>query len=120
MILVDTSIWVDHLRKGDSGLVSLLEEGQVSCHPYLIGELACGSLKNRREILTLLRALPATVVASDNEVHEVIDQHRLYGIGIGLIDVHLLTSSLLSGEPLWTRDKALASAAKKLKASYSS
>ena len=107
MVLVDTSIWVEHLRVGHSGLEALLEEGEVACHELIIGELACGSIKNRREISALLQALPRVVEAEHDEAMRLIDRHRLMGKGLGFIDVHLMASAVLSDTPLWTLDKML-------------
>ncbi len=115
MILADTSVWIDHFRKGNKKLTTLLNEGQVSCHPYIVGELACGNIQNRDEILTMLGALPGVQVADHEEIIHFISRHKLHGKGIGLIDAHLLASTLLSGSKLWTLDKALASMAKTLK-----
>jgi predicted nucleic acid-binding protein len=112
MVLVDTSLWVTHLRKGHSDLVALLEEGKVSIHPFIIGELACGHLRNRSEILSLLGSLPVTVVAQYEEVMTFIDRHRLMGKGLGYVDVHLLAAAVLSYVPLWTEDKVLSSASR--------
>ena len=114
MILVDTSVWVDHLRKGNSELVALLKEGVVLCHPFVVGELACGGIRNREEILALLRALPKATVAENEEALALATDQRLHGKGLGWIDVHLLASSLLTGCPLWTLNKALQAAAKRL------
>lgn len=114
MILVDTSVWVDHFRSGTTGLDSLLNEGQVACHPFIIGELACGHLKNRTEILTLLQALPMAIRATDEEVLPFIDNSLLMGKGLGYIDIHLLMSALLTGIPLWTNDRRLRDAARGL------
>ena len=114
MILVDTSVWVDHLRVGDAKLVGLLGGGEAACHPFVLGELACGNIRNRREILTLLAALPAVAKAQDAEVIEFIDQHQLMGKGLGLIDVHLLASCMLDGARLWTRARRLAGVASRL------
>ena len=111
MILADTSIWVDHLRRGSAKLSALLEASQVVCHPFVIGELACGRLRRREEILGLLSALPSAIVATHPEVLAVVDEHRLDGQGLGWIDVHLLSSALLSGCRLWSGDKALVRAA---------
>ncbi len=108
MVLVDTSVWVDHLRAGHPGLAALLNDGEVACHPFIIGELACGGLKNRDEILSLLQAIPASTVAKHEEVMDFIDDHRLMNRGIGYIDVHLLASALLTGTPILTFDKKLA------------
>jgi predicted nucleic acid-binding protein len=111
MVLVDTSVWVDHLRRTETGLVALLNKGSVLCHPFIIGELACGNLKNRTEVLALLRILPSVPAADVHEVLLLIDEHRLMGKGLGFVDVHLLASALLSSAPLWTFDKRLARAA---------
>lgn len=114
MILVDTSVWVEHLRSGTIGLETLLIDGQVLCHPFIIGELACGNLKNRGEILALLQNLPMASGAEDDEVMQFINDHQLMGKGLGYIDIHLLMSSLLSSIPLWTLDKRLHEAAQSL------
>jgi hypothetical protein len=118
MVLVDTSIWVNHLRKGDRQLERLLVDGDVACHPYIVGELACGNIKNRHEILTLLQALPSTTTADITEFLFFVEQNQLSGTGIGFVDVHLLASAKLSGIPLWTADKKLRDAALHLKVSY--
>lgn len=108
MILVDTSVWVDHLRRGDARLAELLERGAVLMHPFVLGEIACGRLADRAVILELMRQLPSVVVADNEEALEFIERHRLSGRGIGYIDVHLLASvALTSGAKLWTRDKRL-------------
>lgn len=117
MILVDTSVWVDHLRRGNEELQGLLYESKVLSHPFVTGELACGSLKNRQEILTLLQSLPQSKVAESDEVLRLIEDARLYGRGVGWVDVHLLTAALLSRTRLWTLDRQLASAAKALRIS---
>ncbi len=114
MVLVDTSVWVAHLRAGNIGLEGLLAEGRIVCHPFIIGELACGNLKNRSEILALLRALPSVVAAEHDEVMGFIDDRRLMGKGLGLIDMHLLASAVLSEVRLWTLDKNLSQAARQL------
>lgn len=115
MILVDTSVWIDHLRKGDRELVDLLNEGVVLCHPFVIGELACGNLKHQDEILSLLAALPASLVASHEEGLHLVADRKIARKGLGWIDVHLLASALLSKCRLWTKDKALGAAAGSLK-----
>lgn len=107
MILVDTSVWVEHLRSGAIGLEELLNAGQVACHPFIIGELACGNLKNRADILSLLYDLPMVTRADDDEVFQFIEGHKLMGKGLGYIDIHLLMSAMLTGIPLWTIDKRL-------------
>jgi len=111
MVLVDTSVWVDHLRQGMVGIDLLLNEGQVLCHPFIVGELACGNLKNRSDILSLLQTLPNARIAEEDEVLPFIEKYGLMGKGLGYIDIHLLTSSLLSRAPLWTLDKRLGAAA---------
>jgi len=107
MILVDTSVWVDFLRRGDPAMVSLLETEQVISHDFVIGELACGNLHNRTEILELLRSLPRLATATEEEASFLLESRRLMGRGIGYIDVHLLAATMLGGARLWTRDKAL-------------
>lgn len=115
MILVDTSVWVDHLRSGDAQLAALLERGAVLMHPFVVGEIACGSLNDRASILELLGDLPAAVVAEGEEVLGFIERHGLHGKGIGYVDVHLLASALLTKKArLWTRDKRLQMAAVEL------
>ena len=112
MILVDTSVWVDFLRVGNDKLADLLNANQVLTHPFIIGELACGNLRNRAEILSLLAALPRTAAATDSEVLFLIERRRLMGRGIGYIDAHLLASAALSSAAeIWTRDKRLAALA---------
>lgn len=119
MVLVDTSVWIEHLRRGTVGLDVPLSEGQVLCHPFIIGELACGNLKNRTNILSLLQTLPVIHTAEEEEVLLFIEKFRLMGKGLGYIDVHLLSSSLLSHSPLWTLDKQLGTIAATLGIRYS-
>ena len=108
MILVDTSVWVEHLRSGEAGLAALLEQGAVIGHPFVIGEIACGSLKSRAASLELLQDLPMAVVAEFDEVLAYIDRYKLHGKGIGYVDVHLLVATALtSGARLWTLDRRL-------------
>lgn len=107
MVLVDTSVWVDHLRSGNSGLKKLLHEGRVVCHPFIVGELACGNLSNRSEILSLLQALPLATHAEHEEVMRFIENYSLMGKGLGYIDMHLIASALLTKSPLWTLDRQL-------------
>ena len=107
MILVDTSVWIEHLHSGSIELGELLNEGGVACHPFIIGELACGNLKNRDEIISLLKELPLATCAEDDEVIRFINDHKLMGKGLGYIDIHLLMSAMLTRIPLWTMDKRL-------------
>ena len=107
MVLVDTSAWVAHLRDVNIGLEALLNDGHVVCHPFIVGELACGNLKNRSEILSLLHALPMALYADQEEVMQFIENYRLMGKGLGYIDMHLLASAILTNVPLWTLDKRL-------------
>ena len=107
MVLVDTSVWVAHLRTGDIGLEAQLNNGLVVCHPFIIGELACGTLKNRAEILSLLHELTMAVQIDHEEILSFIDKHRLMGKGLGYIDIHLLASAMLTQTALWTLDKRL-------------
>ena len=111
MILVDTSAWVEHLRHGLPRLATLLQEGAVLIHPWVIGELACGNLRKRSQVLELLQGLPAVTVASDAEVLLLIERDRLMGRGIGYVDAHLLASARLSHCRLWTQDRRLAAVA---------
>jgi predicted nucleic acid-binding protein len=115
VILVDISVWVDHLRKGESALARLLNTAQVLTHPFVIGELALGILRQRDLILATLHDLPQAAVASQQEVLHFIGAHRLSGAGIGLVDAHLLAATRLTGAArLWTRDKRLLEAAERL------
>ena len=115
MILVDSSVWIDHLRSSDATLAALLDAGRVLAHPFVIGELALGSFRQRDAIVQALRGLPPSIVASDEEVLAFIEGHRLFGLGIGYIDAHLLAAALLTpGAALWTRDRRLREAANHL------
>lgn len=119
MILVDSSVWVDHLRRGDPRLVDLLERSIVIMHPFVVGEIACGSLHDRASILELLQDLPAAVVAEGDEVLRFIERQVLHGKGIGFVDVHLLASvALTQGAQIWTRDKKLRLVAEMLGCAY--
>ena len=121
MILVDTSIWIDHLKEGNVTLTNVLEQTQVVMHPFVLGELACGNLKNRRTLLQLLGELPRVPLATDQEALAFIERHALMGRGIGYIDVHLLASTALADSTtLWSRDKRLAQAAKDLNLAFTS
>jgi hypothetical protein len=115
VILVDTSIWVDHLRHGEERLATLLDHGQVLMHPFIMGELALGQLRQRQAVLADLMDLPTATVAGDDETMRLIEQESLYGMGIGYIDAHLLAAALLtSGATIWTRDRRFLVAAEKL------
>ncbi|RLC01944.1 MAG: VapC toxin family PIN domain ribonuclease [Deltaproteobacteria bacterium] len=118
MILVDTSVWISHLRDGDRHLEKLLIGGEVICHPHVIGELACGNLKNRKEIISLLQALPMAPQIELSEYLYFIDQDQLSGRGIGFVDIHLLASARLAKTALWTLDKRLRTAASDLGLNY--
>jgi predicted nucleic acid-binding protein len=107
MILVDTSVWIEHLREGGSALTALLTQGVVLIHPFVIGELACGNLKHRAGVLNDLNALPAAVSATHEEVLRLIEDRKLWGEGIGWIDAHLLASTLLSKCSFWALDERL-------------
>jgi len=108
LILIDTSVWIDHLHKSHPQVVGALEREDVATHPFIIGELACGSIANRNEVLHLLSALPTITVATHDEVLIVIERHGLMGRGIGYIDAHLITSVMLTETArLWTADKRL-------------
>ena len=115
MILVDTSVWVDHLRSGDAQLAELLDRGAVLGHPFVIGEIACGGLTDRGAILALLQHLPMATVAEPEEVLAYIHRHKLHGKGIGYVDAHLLAATALTGgTKLWTRDRRLHAVAREL------
>lgn len=115
MTLVDTSVWVNHLRHGNERLVEMLEKGSVCCHQFVIGELACGTLRNRNELLSLMSALPATPMADHDEVLHLIVRRNLAGRGLGWMDLHLLASALIADCALWTFDKSLSAVAAQLK-----
>ena len=115
VVLVDSSVWVDHFHRTDALLVELLEAGEVITHPLVIGELACGQLSARRSTLGLLHALPSATEASAAEVLALIEHGRLWGHGLGVVDVHLLASARLNDARLWTRDKVLAKAGARLR-----
>jgi predicted nucleic acid-binding protein len=119
MILVDTSVWIDHFHKRVETLAALLEEQQVLLHPWVLGELACGTLTHRTEVLSLLGDLPAAFVASDAEAMALIENHKLMGRGLGWIDMNLIASTLIAeGGSLWTRDKRLRQVASNLGVAY--
>ena len=114
MTLVDSSVWIDHWRRGNSRLAEALEHGRVVAHPFVIGELACGTMPRRSSTLPLLEALPAVPTARHDEVMTLIERRGIAGTGLGWVDAHLLASAMLSGTPLWTLDRALRRAAERL------
>ena len=118
MVLVDTSVWVSHLRDGNPELEELLNSGEVLCHAFIIGELACGHLKNRTEILALLKLLPQALLADHKEVLRFIEDNNLMGKGLGYIDLHLAASAMLTGVSMWTFDKKFDQINKDLHISY--
>lgn len=118
MVLVDTNIWINHFHRAEQGLVALLNTGSVVCHPFIVGELAAGIIKNRVEILSLFQALPSAPVVEQEEYLEFLEIRNLMGKGLGFVDIHLLASAVLSGALLWTGDKRLATAAKNLGVGY--
>ncbi len=107
MILIDTSIWINHFNKSNAGLISLLNSTKVCIHPFIIGELSCGNISNRSEILTLLKSLPQIEPALEEEVLTLIENKELFGIGLGFVDVHLIASALIHNVQIWTADKSL-------------
>jgi predicted nucleic acid-binding protein len=115
LILADTSIWVDHLHRGDARMADLLDDEQILMHPLVLGEIALGNLRNRAEIMDRLGQMPSAARADDEEVVTLIERHKLFGTGIGLVDAHLLASTLVTRETrLWTRDRRLREVAEKL------
>ena len=118
MVLVDTSVWISHFRETHAGLVELLNNGEVVCHPFIIGEVACGNLKNRTSIILLLESLPAALVVEHEEILSFIETRNVMGKGLGYVDVHLLAAALLTGVPLWTLDKKLDKVAGELQCRY--
>ena len=120
MILVDTSVWIDHLRSASRALADALEREVIGIHPFVIGELACGNLRKRQELLALWANLPSPPYATDAEALAFIERHRLMGLGLGFIDVHLLASTALGNSTrLWTRDRQLDAVARKLGLAHS-
>jgi len=118
MVLVDTSVWVEHLRFGNVGLENLLNEGHVVCHLFIVGELACGNFSNRSEILSLLQALPLANHAEHEEVMYFIENYSLMGRGLGYIDMHLIASALLTKVPIWTLNRKLKEVSARLRLEY--
>jgi len=120
MILVDTSVWISHLRDENYCLKELLNNGDVSCHLFIIGELACGNIKNRNEILSLLNSLPMAQVVEHDEVLKFIEDRKLARKGLGYVDVHLLASAILSDSSMWSTDKKLNKIALELNIDFNS
>jgi predicted nucleic acid-binding protein len=118
VILVDTSVWVDHFRNRRTPLAGLLDEGLVVCHPFVVGEIALGSLKNRREILELLSSLPAAAVAGHDDAMALASRRSVFGKGIGWVDLHLIASALIERLPLWTLDRRLAGVAREMRIAW--
>jgi len=118
MVLVDTSVWIEYFRKGNPLLEELLNNADVAIHPFIIGELACGTIKNREEVLNLLQTLDSSPEISLQELLHFIEINKLQGKGIGFIDVHLIASSLLSDCKLWTNDKKLHNISQKMGIAY--
>jgi predicted nucleic acid-binding protein len=114
MILVDTSVWVDHLRRHNAGLADLLSHGRVVVHPFVIGEVSLGHLRHRGEVLGLLSELPVASVASHDEALEIAERSGLAGVGVGWVDAHLVASALIGRHPLWTLDRRLDRVARRL------
>jgi predicted nucleic acid-binding protein len=115
MILADTSVWIEHLYRGNAVMMAQLNWGNVVNHPAVIGELACGTFRDRKAILADLRTMPIIMEAEHDEVLEMIDRHRLAGTGIGWVDAHLLASAMLNDVRLWTLDRRLKQSAERLK-----
>lgn len=120
MILVDTNVWIKHLRESDTDLIEQLNMGFVTYHPFIIGELACGNLGNRSEILMLFQALPSAPVVEPTEILSFIENNSLMGRGLGYVAIHLLASTMLGNVLLWTLDRRLHEAATELRVAYMS
>ncbi len=114
MLLVDTSVWISHLRYVDFSLQKLLDGNKVASHPFIVGELACGNISNRAEIISLMQSLPMVDVVEHEELLVFIERHQLMGKGLGFVDVHLLAAAMLAGIPLWTQDRKLKQACARL------
>jgi predicted nucleic acid-binding protein len=120
MIIVDSSVWIDHLRADDPDLAALLSDGVVLLHPFVLGEVSVGSFRNRAATLKDMRELPEAIVAEPDEVLHLIERETLFGLGIGYVDAHLLASARLTADTkLWTRDRRLAAAAARLSLAWS-
>lgn len=118
MVLVDTSVWINHLRDGEPKLKTLLLEIEVATHPFILGELACGSIKNRDEVFSLLDTLPACPTVTSSEFRVFVEKNKLMSQGIGFVDINILASALIARIPLWTTDKNLKKVARRLDASF--
>ncbi|MGA2579946.1 MAG: PIN domain-containing protein [Bryobacteraceae bacterium] len=114
MILVDSSVWINHFRHAEPRLEALLVHELVSLHPFVLGELACGNLHKRAETIARLEELPAAAVAPEAQVRHLLESRRLWGTGLGWIDLHLLASAVIAKSKLWTTDRAVAAAARQL------
>ena len=114
MILIDSSIWIDHLRKEEPAVSALLRVGQIYLHPFVLGEVALGNFKNRKKVLSDISRLPQVKVANDFEVLTTIERFKIYGSGLGYVDCHLLASALMSGKIIWSRDKRMVQVARQL------
>ena len=119
MVLVDTSIWISHFRAGNLNLQKLLQEGRVASHPFIIGELACGNISNRTEIISLMQSLPILDTVENDELLLFLEHNQMMGKGLGLVDVHLIAAAMLAGIPLWTQDKKLKQACSRLNIDFS-
>lgn len=119
MIIIDTSVWIDHLRNADPSLIALLGDGRQCVHPYVLGELALGNLRDRTTVLTFLERTPRAQLAEPDEVMCLITDHALHGLGIGYVDAHLLASAkLMPGSRIWTRDRRLSAVSDRLGLGY--
>jgi predicted nucleic acid-binding protein len=119
MVLVDTSVWVSHLRLGNPKLQEMLQEGKVVSHPFIIGELTCGNISNRVEIISLMQSLPMLDIVEHEELLLFIEHNKMMGTGLGFVDVHLMAAAILAGIPLWTQDKKLRQACSRLSIDFS-
>ncbi len=119
MVLVDTSVWVSHLRHGNPKLQEMLQEGKVVSHTFIIGELACGNIRNRTEIISLMQSLPMLDSIEHEELLLFIEHNKMMGTGLGFVDVHLMAAAMLAGIPLWTQDKKLKQACSTLGIDFS-
>jgi predicted nucleic acid-binding protein len=114
MILIDTSVWIDHIRSPERRLTDFLHAKLVLTHPLVIEEMACGHLKDRPRIIHLMHSLPSARIATHDEVLGLISNQKLYGVGLGAVDVHLIASAMLTKSRIWTKDKAFAREARRL------